>query len=301
MAYLPLPVNYPEHAQIIELSPLGQYVNIRASLIAKRNESDGRVTDAQLARDCYNFPNLSRLKEEQFKVGTWERDGDDAFVIVDFLETNKSHEELREIREARALSGRIGGLRSGESRRSNHDASNQDASPTPSNLLDASNQDASTDESTLLRHVEPKAKQLNATHMNATESKENEESDVANVQEIDRPSLAPYSEQFETLWAVYVLKVDKAAASKCVEALLKDGVPLEHLLSAASNYAATVQGTDPKFIKHAKNFFGPDRCWAEWVPVTGPPRRMPPAMSDDECQAALDADILASKQRAAAV
>jgi hypothetical protein len=268
-------------------------VNIRASLIAKRHESDGRVTDAQLAKDCYNFPNLPKLKEEQYTVGTWERDGDDAFVVVDFLVTNKSHAELREIREARALSGRIGGLRSGESRRSNQDASNQDASTTPSILLDTSNQDASTDESALLRHVEPKAKQRNATEMNATERKSNEESDVPNVQEIDRSSPISYSEQFEALWTVYVLKVDKAAASKCVSVLLKDGVPLEDLINAASNYAVSIQGTDPKFIKHAKNFFGPERCWAEWVSVKAPPTRTPEAtsLSDDECAAQLHAEI----------
>jgi hypothetical protein len=157
MAYLALDVNYAEDARVIELSPLAQYLNVRAALISKRLESDGLVTLPQLERDCYNFLDLPKLIEEQLTIGTWERVDDRTFRIADFLRSNKSHEELEALREDRRERSRVGGQKSGETRRAKQPAST------------TSKQAASPDDKKLLRHVEPISSHSNASDLNSPE------------------------------------------------------------------------------------------------------------------------------------
>lgn len=67
---------------------------------------------------------------------------------------------------------------------------------------------------------------------------------------------------FAEAWAAYPQRPgnSKAAARRAWEARVKAGADEQAMLDGARRYAAyvTAEGTDPKFIKQAATFFGPD-------------------------------------------
>ena len=72
-----------------------------------------------------------------------------------------------------------------------------------------------------------------------------------------------YSDEFKIFWETYPRKEGKATAYKRFKKALKN-YPIEDLLKAAENYAQAVQGTEPKFIKKANNFFG-DETYLDYI------------------------------------
>jgi hypothetical protein len=89
-------------------------------------------------------------------------------------------------------------------------------------------------------------------------------------------SLAPFETDFDEMWKDYPRKVDKAKALKAYTARRRAGAPTGDLLRAATNYAETVTGNDPQFVKHCATFFGPDEPWREYV---NPPPDAPDAVN----------------------
>jgi len=79
-------------------------------------------------------------------------------------------------------------------------------------------------------------------------------------------SITAYTADFETLWNSYPRKIAKAAAYRKWQATLKKGADRKLLLQAVEAYAAECQaeGRDPRFIKHASTFFGPDEHWRDY-------------------------------------
>ncbi len=74
-----------------------------------------------------------------------------------------------------------------------------------------------------------------------------------------------YSPDFESMWAIYPLKKDKAMAFRQWSARLKAGARKEDILIAVRHYAAETRDTLPKFIKRAKTFIGCDGSWEEYI------------------------------------
>jgi len=70
---------------------------------------------------------------------------------------------------------------------------------------------------------------------------------------------------FAEVWNLYPRKVDRAKALKAYSAQRKAGVAADDLMAAAKHYAEAMSGTEPRFIKHAATFFGPDRPFADFV------------------------------------
>jgi hypothetical protein len=99
----------------------GFYVYVRAALYSARNLTNGKVpTEALefLARDA------DAIALRLVDLGLWDQ-VEGGYYIVDFLKTNPTADEVEARRMARAEAGRLGGLRSGESRRSNTEASSK--------------------------------------------------------------------------------------------------------------------------------------------------------------------------------
>ncbi|SFG21872.1 phage replication protein O [Desulfotomaculum arcticum] len=76
-----------------------------------------------------------------------------------------------------------------------------------------------------------------------------------------------YDSEFLAFWAAYPRKAEQKRAYRCWLDRLKEGLSAAKLLHSAQNYAAHCQklGTEPRYIKYAANFLGPDRPYAEWV------------------------------------
>lgn len=64
-----------------------------------------------------------------------------------------------------------------------------------------------------------------------------------------RTSRTAHDDDFETWWKSYPRRVDKGRARKAYATAAKKA-PVEQLLAAAINYAASRAGQDPKFTKH---------------------------------------------------
>lgn len=80
-----------------------------------------------------------------------------------------------------------------------------------------------------------------------------------------------YTEDFKEFWSYYPRKTEKLSAFGKWKARLKQKVPREDLIKAAKNYAekCKLEGTEERFIKHAKTFLGENKPYEEfinWVP-----------------------------------
>lgn len=75
-----------------------------------------------------------------------------------------------------------------------------------------------------------------------------------------------YTEAFKAFWRFYPRKLGKPAAFKCWKTRLKeDGITANDLVSAAKNYAKSVKGREPEYIKHAATFIGPQRFFEDYI------------------------------------
>ncbi len=76
-----------------------------------------------------------------------------------------------------------------------------------------------------------------------------------------------YTTEFEHFWSIYPKHIEKKKAFKCWNKLLKDGCQVDDLIQAATNYArfCADQKTEPKFIKRASTFLGPDKPFLDFV------------------------------------
>lgn len=76
-----------------------------------------------------------------------------------------------------------------------------------------------------------------------------------------------YTEEFEEFWMLYPRKTEKAAAFNKWKTRLKQKVASEDLIKAARNYAykCRAEGTEERFIKHAKTFLGENKPYEEFI------------------------------------
>lgn len=79
-----------------------------------------------------------------------------------------------------------------------------------------------------------------------------------------------YSVDFEQAWMAYPSRTghSKAEAFKAWKARLADGEAVQTILDGVSRYATYCEAnhTEPRFVKHAATFFGPDRHYLnDWT------------------------------------
>ena len=89
---------------------------------------------------------------------------------------------------------------------------------------------------------------------------------------------ADFEAEFEEFWKAYPKpkNPDKTPTRKKYEALRKKGVSGEDLLKAAQGYARSMQGTDPRYIKHGATFLGPQEPWRDYLTEPEPVSDEPP-------------------------
>lgn len=72
-------------------------------------------------------------------------------------------------------------------------------------------------------------------------------------------------ERFADFWAKYPRRVARKAAEKAWAARMREQVPAEQLITAAGNYAVTVQGKDTEFVMHPATFIGSNERWRDYL------------------------------------
>ena len=74
-----------------------------------------------------------------------------------------------------------------------------------------------------------------------------------------------YESEFEEFWEDYPRKIDRKKSLKAYQARRRQGISADELLAGRDRYKAHLRsnGTDPKFIKHAATFLGPNEHWRE--------------------------------------
>ena len=92
---------------------------------------------------------------------------------------------------------------------------------------------------------------------------------------------------FEEWWGVYPRKIGKPAARMAWNARLKEGVSLEDLQAALTNYLTECEGQDDKFIKHPSTFLGKRQGYEDFLPG----KYVKPATASEKAHAATDRAI----------
>ncbi len=79
------------------------------------------------------------------------------------------------------------------------------------------------------------------------------------------PSVSEFESDFESVWRCYPRKTGRQAALRAYAARRRAGASADDLLAAAENYAVSVAGREPQFIKLASTFFGPDEHFNDFL------------------------------------
>jgi len=130
MTWARLEDSFPEHPKIAALSDGAFRLHVTAICYASKFNTDGDLSAAAFRV----IRGSTKLAGELLGAGVWEKNEDGAWRIHDFLHYNPSREEQAGRRQTRADAGRLGGLKSGEARRSNGEAN---ASPKTKQMLEA--------------------------------------------------------------------------------------------------------------------------------------------------------------------
>ena len=94
------------------------------------------------------------------------------------------------------------------------------------------------------------------------------------------------AESFENFWNTYPRRVSKGHARRAWVGAIKKTEP-ETIAAAAAKYAATMKGTEQKFIPHPATWLNGER-WADQAVTAAPPRSLPteveqpPTVATDE-------------------
>lgn len=119
MVWARLEDTFPEHPKIAALSDGAFRLHVRAICYAARYATDGEISPAALRA----LGAREKLVSELVDAAVWDTTSRGGWAIHDFLDYNPSRETTSARRLSREESGRLGGVRSGEARRSKREAS----------------------------------------------------------------------------------------------------------------------------------------------------------------------------------
>ena len=80
-----------------------------------------------------------------------------------------------------------------------------------------------------------------------------------------RRSVVNYSEDFESVWAIYPRRINKGGAFRAFQTTMRRGATVEQLMTATRNYAALRIGADENYTLHGATFFGPNERWKDFL------------------------------------
>lgn len=124
------------HPKVEGLSDRAYRLHMAGLQHCARTLSDGLVSEPTIRGLKASLKASKKHVDELVDSGCWQPYRDGSFVVVNYLDWNPSKAEVERKRSDRAASGRLGGLRSGQSRRANAEATAEAfASKQPLELL----------------------------------------------------------------------------------------------------------------------------------------------------------------------
>lgn len=278
MPWVRLDDQFPDHPKVVQAGPMAAWLYVCGLAYCARHLTDGFIPAPQVPRLVVGAA-PGKLVARLLHAGLWEEVAG-GFNVHDFLNYNPSREESlarrEETRAARVEAGRLGGIRSGQSRRSKAEAKPKQFASFAGSKTEAN----------------AKQKRSPVPHVAASPSTQPLQQETSGAvitlppaaADSERPaairSLEPrYSADFEAWWAAYPRKREKVDAYAAYQKTVKAGAAPAELLAAAANYAtaADEQGAEDQFIKLPATFLGPARPWLDFragvpraAPRTGP-------------------------------
>jgi hypothetical protein len=82
---------------------------------------------------------------------------------------------------------------------------------------------------------------------------------------------SPFGDDFAECWASYPRHEGRAAALRAYVARRRAGASADDLLTATKHYAASVAGTERRFVKLGSTFYGPDDHWRDYLAAPADP------------------------------
>jgi hypothetical protein len=112
---------FDQHPKLVEVGPLAAWLYVRGLCYANRNLTDGRISRAVARELAGRGPKGQRLVVALLAARLWETTTE-GYAIHDFLEYQPSRADVMKLRLTKADAGRLGGVRSGQARRSKFEA-----------------------------------------------------------------------------------------------------------------------------------------------------------------------------------
>lgn len=291
MPWVRLDDHFDEHPKLARVGPLGLALWVTGLAYCNRNLTDGFIPWAT-ARKMMSWEFLgvedgdargARLYEigvtcgmagddvtTPFVIdlllaaGLWEEvaggyrvhDYDDYQPLRAQVEAERTH-----ISEVRAEAGRKGGLRSGEVRRSKHEANDEANDEATSEANDKQNESPVPDPVPLNSDERSEVVLTPAPHGA-------QDSQTRPTSRQGRPVVREvYSAAFEDGWRAYPVKKGKHATWTKWQALVRHGEAVERLVAACRHFAEAcrIEGREARFTMQAERFFGPGKHYLEFA------------------------------------
>ncbi len=230
--YIRLHDGMPDHPKIDGLSDKAFRLLVETWCWCSRHLTDGRVPAV-----TWRKRGTPRARRELEAAGLAVRAPDGAILMHDYLQHQRSADEVAQLREKRRQAGSQGGKA----------AANARASAQANAAADAQANGKQT--STIVRDRDRSASN-------------------------EALSGAALDERFSDFWAAYPRRVAKGQALKAWRAALRRGADPEHVIAAAGHYAQVTSSTEPNFIKHPATWLN-GQCYDDEPPDTGRPAPHP--------------------------
>lgn len=121
MSWVKLDDGFIMHRKVMEICNDGLALQIAGMTHCARNLTDGFISDKATKQLMALRSVGDNALQELLEVGLWEVT-EGGYLVHDYLDYNPSKEEAEQLRDERAEAGKIGGIRSGEVRRSKAEA-----------------------------------------------------------------------------------------------------------------------------------------------------------------------------------
>ena len=116
MGWVRLDDDFPHHPKALAAGAEGVALYVAGLCYCSKQETDGRIPRAAIPLLVADLRKPLEVAERLITVGLWE-DEPGCYIVRNYLEYQRSKEEIEEIREQKREAGRRGGLASGRSRR----------------------------------------------------------------------------------------------------------------------------------------------------------------------------------------
>lgn len=225
--YIRLHDGMPDHPKIDGLSDKAFRLLVETWCWCSRHLTDGRVPAV-----TWRKRGTPRARRELEAAGLAIPAPDGAILMHDYLQHQRSADEVAELREKRREAGKQGGKASASARA--HAQANASA--------DA--QANSKQSSTIVRDRDRSASN-------------------------EALSGAALDERFTEFWAAYPRRVAKGQALKAWRAALRRGAEPGHIIEAAGRYAHAERDTEATFVKHPATWLN-GQCYDDEQPEQQP-------------------------------